>query len=159
MNLLTIRQCYNHNCRINQYSYASYCLFDLLLFSFVEDEAQSSSLSSVGRLRFENFEMEKVLSNSTHLMGSEGNEFDMEEDSSLGIDVKEKMAKQRQLLNARLGLDNLSKIGIDVSGLFSNEDLIVSSPDPNSTKNGNNSRVIKDYLIKIYMLFNKMLFA
>lgn len=62
-------------------------------------------------------------------MGSEGKEFDIEEDSSLGIDLKERMAKQRQLLNSRLGLDVVSKIGIDISGLFSNEDLVVAAPD------------------------------
>lgn len=39
------------------------------------------------------------------------------------MDIKEKLAKQRQLLNVRLGLDVASKVGIDCSGLFSNEDL------------------------------------
>lgn len=39
------------------------------------------------------------------------------------------MAKQRQLLNARLGLDVVSKIGIDVSGLFTTEDLTVPAAD------------------------------
>lgn len=38
------------------------------------------------------------------------------------------MAKQRQLLNARLGLDVAAKIGFDTSALFTNEDLI-TSPD------------------------------
>lgn len=44
----------------------------------------------------------------------------------LGIDIKERMAKQRQLLNVRLGLDVVSKIGIDLSGIFTNEDLATS---------------------------------
>lgn len=38
------------------------------------------------------------------------------------------MAKQRQVLNARLGLDVASKIGIDISGLFTNEDLLTPTP-------------------------------
>jgi hypothetical protein len=43
-----------------------------------------------------------------------------------GIDVREKMARQRQLLNARLGLDVAVRIGIDVSEVFSTEDLTIS---------------------------------
>lgn len=42
------------------------------------------SLSCVGRLRFEHFDMAKVLANSTHLMASEGKEFDVDEDSNSG---------------------------------------------------------------------------
>lgn len=58
-------------------------------------------------------------------MASEGKEFDLDEDSCCA-DIREKMAKQRQILNARLGLDVAAQIGIDTSNLFSNEDLIVS---------------------------------
>jgi hypothetical protein len=36
------------------------------------------------------------------------------------------MARQRQLLNARLGLDVAVKIGIDMSEIFSTEDLTSS---------------------------------
>jgi hypothetical protein len=43
-----------------------------------------------------------------------------------GIDVREKLARQRQLLNARLGLDVAVKIGIDMSEIFSTEDLTIS---------------------------------
>lgn len=45
---------------------------------------------------------------------------------STGLDTKEKMAKQRQLLNARLGLDVAAKFGVDTNALFTNEDLIAS---------------------------------
>lgn len=45
----------------------------------------------------------------------------------VGADVKERLAKQRQLLNVRLGLDVASKIGLDFSGIFSNEDLTAPS--------------------------------
>lgn len=44
-----------------------------------------------------------------------------------GIDVKERMAKQRQLLNARLGLDVVSNIGLDMTELFTNEDFSVNA--------------------------------
>uniref|UniRef100_V5I7B1 TATA-binding protein-associated factor n=1 Tax=Anoplophora glabripennis TaxID=217634 RepID=V5I7B1_ANOGL len=100
-----------------------------------EDGNQVQSLSCVGRLRFEHFDMAKVLANSTHLMASEGKEFDLEEDSSLGIDNKERMAKQRQMLNARLGLDVAAKLGMDTSSLFSNEDLVANNGKPEISSN------------------------
>lgn len=37
------------------------------------------------------------------------------------------MAKQRQQLNARLGLNMAAQMGIDTSNLFTNEDLINNS--------------------------------
>ncbi|KAB0793551.1 hypothetical protein PPYR_13171 [Photinus pyralis] len=108
---------------------------------------ETQSLSCVGRLQFNQFNMEKVLANSTQLMASEGREYDLEEDSALGIDTKEKLAKQRQLLNARLGLDVVSKIGIEISGLFTNEDL--STPTPDAQENNfkwedNNRKPLRD---------------
>jgi hypothetical protein len=42
-----------------------------------------------------------------------------------GIDVREKLARHRQLLNARLGLDVALRIGMDMSEIFSTEDLTV----------------------------------
>lgn len=42
------------------------------------------------------------------------------------MDAKEKMAKQRQLLNARLGLELAASYGVDTNALFTNEDLIAS---------------------------------
>lgn len=48
------------------------------------EDGQTQSLSCLGRLRFQQFDMEKVLANSTHLMASEGREYDFEEDSTLG---------------------------------------------------------------------------
>ncbi|CAG9863360.1 unnamed protein product [Phyllotreta striolata] len=90
-----------------------------------EEEDQMPSLSGIGRLCFANFNMATVLANSSHLMASEGKEFDVEEDST--IDVKQRMAKQRQQLNAKLGLNIAAQIGIDTSNIFTNEDLINNS--------------------------------
>lgn len=44
----------------------------------------------------------------------------------LWIDIKERLAKQRQILNSRLGLDVASKTGMDLSELFTNEDLVIN---------------------------------
>ncbi|XP_050311061.1 TATA-binding protein-associated factor 172 isoform X6 [Anthonomus grandis grandis] len=95
------------------------------------------SASCVGRLRFDQFDMEKVLAKSSHLMASEGKEFDLEEDSALGLDLKERLAKQRQSLNSKLGLDGAAKIGFDTASLFSNEDLIahMDKTDPRNDCN------------------------
>ena len=45
-----------------------------------ELSAQSMLLSQTGRLKFQQFDMNKVLANSTHLMGSDGKEYDVEEE-------------------------------------------------------------------------------
>lgn len=37
-----------------------------------------------GRLRFDQFDISRVLANSAHLIASEGKEFDLEDDSALG---------------------------------------------------------------------------
>lgn len=129
---------------------------------FSEDGNQVQSLSCVGRLRFEHFDMAKVLANSTHLMASEGKEFDLDEDSTLGnderlfpddrhgnfivcafpgIDNKEKMAKQRQMLNARLGLDVAAKLGMDTTSLFSNDDLAANNGKLENLSNNIDLRV------------------
>ncbi|XP_050515682.1 TATA-binding protein-associated factor 172 isoform X1 [Diabrotica virgifera virgifera] len=90
-----------------------------------EEDGQSPSLSTIGRLRFSQFSMPTVLANSTHLMASEGKEFDLNDDPTM--DSKERMAKQRQQLNARLGLNLAAQMGFDTSNLFTNEDLINNS--------------------------------
>lgn len=65
----------------------------------------------------------------------------------LGVDIKERLAKQRQLLNVRLGLDVASKVGIDVSGIFSNEDL---QQEQNNVKpEESNSRVTNFYFFYV----------
>lgn len=38
--------------------------------------------------------------------------------------MKERLAKQRQQLNSRLGLDVASSLGMDLSGAYSNDDLL-----------------------------------
>ncbi|XP_074027518.1 histone acetyltransferase 1 isoform X2 [Leptinotarsa decemlineata] len=103
-------------------------------------DGQSNSFSGVGRLRFTHFNMASVLANSTYLMASEGNEFDLEEDPTL--DNKEKMAKQRQLLNARLGLNLSTQMGFDSSMLFTNDDLMNSTENHNSDNTRKNVREV-----------------
>ncbi|XP_013143480.1 PREDICTED: TATA-binding protein-associated factor 172 [Papilio polytes] len=77
----------------------------------------------VGLLRCETFDIERVLENGAHLMGSEGHEYDLEEVALSAGDMKERLAKQRQQLNARLGLDVASKLGVDLTSVYTNDDL------------------------------------
>ncbi|CAH2037027.1 unnamed protein product, partial [Iphiclides podalirius] len=77
-----------------------------------------------GRLRCESFDIERVLRHGAHLMGSEGHEYDLDEEALSAGDIKERLAKQRQQLNARLGLDVASKLGVDLTSVYSNEDLV-----------------------------------
>ncbi|XP_063229477.1 TATA-binding protein-associated factor 172 [Bacillus rossius redtenbacheri] len=90
-----------------------------------EGGSQPLSLSQVGRMNFQKFDMSKVLANGAYLMGSEGKEYDTEEEATAGIDIRERMARHRQQLNVRLGLDVAAKIGIDMSEIFGAEDLDV----------------------------------
>jgi hypothetical protein len=46
---------------------------------FAECYPQSLLVSQAGRLKFHNFDINRVLANSTHLMASEGKEYDEEE--------------------------------------------------------------------------------
>lgn len=107
-----------------------------------ELSAQSVLLSQTGRLKFQQFDMNKVLANSTHLMGSEGKEYDTEEECA-GIDIREKMARQRQVLNSRLGLDVAVKIGIDMSEIFSAEDLTISV-DVDGSRHDTTRKTVRD---------------
>ena len=48
--------------------------------------------------------------------------------STLGIDQKERLTRQKQLLNKRLGLDVAGGLGLQSEELFKEEDLLVAQP-------------------------------
>jgi hypothetical protein len=52
----------------------------LFLTLVAEFCSQSVLLSQTGRLNFQKFDMSKVLASDTHLMASEGKEYDVEEE-------------------------------------------------------------------------------
>nr|XP_049699746.1 TATA-binding protein-associated factor 172 [Helicoverpa armigera] len=87
-----------------------------------------------GRLRCETFDIERVLQNGAHLMGSEGHEYDLDEEPLNSADSKERLAKQRQQLNARLGLDMAANLGVDLNSMYTNEDLCPVKPVVNKTE-------------------------
>ncbi|XP_055541530.1 TATA-binding protein-associated factor 172 [Wyeomyia smithii] len=70
------------------------------------------------RLSFDKFDLNAVLHRGARLMGSEGTEFDAIEDNEAG-DPREKWARQRALLNEKLGLSS----GVNLDDIVSIEDM------------------------------------
>lgn len=95
---------------------------------------ENSATVGAGRTRklnFEKFDINSVLKNGIHLTGSEGSEYDLQEDGGM-CDV----SKQKQLLNTKIGLDVTHRIGIDVGDLITAEDFI---PGPSDAKKNDSS--------------------
>lgn len=95
-----------------------------------EGAVPTNSVSQSGRLTYDNFDMNKIISRSAHLMGSEGKEYDTEDDNT--ICDRERLARQRQLLNARLGLNVPGSVGVETADLFTAEDFQMQPPTPQS---------------------------
>ncbi|XP_047507448.1 TATA-binding protein-associated factor 172 isoform X2 [Pieris napi] len=96
-----------------------------------EDQKEEEGLSL---LRCETFDIERVLEHGAHLMGSEGHEYEMDEEPQSAAEMQERLAKQRQQLNARLGLDMAATLGVDLTSVYTNEDLCpVKIEKPNKT--------------------------
>lgn len=80
-------------------------------------------------LTFIEFNLEQVLSRGALLFGSEGVEFDdLSEDKGGSIELEvnsvERLNRQRALLNEKLGLTQASKLGINLTDLITNEDVM-----------------------------------
>lgn len=103
-------------------------------FTGKKEEKEKTEPEDNGRLRCETFDIERVLQHGAHLMGSEGHEYDMDEETLNAADSKERLAKQRQQLNARLGLDVAANLGVDISSMYTNEDLCPTKPAANTNK-------------------------
>ncbi|XP_052865254.1 TATA-binding protein-associated factor 172 [Anopheles cruzii] len=70
------------------------------------------------RLSFDGFDLNAVLFKGARLMGSEGTEFDPLDENDV-IDLREKLARQRALLNEKLGLSS----GINVDEIVTLDDV------------------------------------
>lgn len=89
------------------------------------------------RLAFESFNVDRLLSpDAQFLMASEARLFDNVSDQSQTGGVND-AARQRNLINQRLGLDIAEKIGIDTSDIVSNEDLIIDDSVCSSSAENN----------------------
>ncbi|KAL1131032.1 hypothetical protein AAG570_012269, partial [Ranatra chinensis] len=72
-------------------------------------------------LSCDSFNLQTILSDSAHLMGSDGKEYDTQNDASRND--SEKLAKQCELVNSKLGLDKTAQLGFDPSNLYTPDDF------------------------------------
>ncbi|XP_070771882.1 TATA-binding protein-associated factor 172 [Enoplosus armatus] len=79
--------------------------------------------SSCDRLTFYHFDISRLLKHGASLLGSAGAEFELQDDKTGEMDPKERLARQRKLLQKKLGLDMGAAIGMDTEELFNDEDL------------------------------------
>lgn len=79
--------------------------------------------SSCDRLSFYHFDISRLLKHGASLLGSAGAEFELQDDKTGEMDPKERLARQRKLLQKKLGLDMGAAIGMDTEELFNDEDL------------------------------------
>ncbi|XP_029465800.1 TATA-binding protein-associated factor 172 [Rhinatrema bivittatum] len=86
-------------------------------------ESSMDDASYVDRLSFGRFDISRLLKHGASLLGSAGAEFEIQDDKSGDIDPKERIARQRKLLQKKLGLDMGAAIGMDTEDLFNDEDL------------------------------------
>lgn len=86
-------------------------------------EYSSDDSISADRLSFSRFDISRLLKHGASLLGSAGAEFEVPEDKSDEIDPKERIARQRKLLQKKLGLDMGAAIGMNTEDLFNDEDL------------------------------------
>lgn len=78
------------------------------------------------RLQFSQFDVAVMLEKGARLMGSEGTEFDCQDDFE--VDSRENLQRQRALLNERLGFNSTSSLGININDLVTLDDMRHSQP-------------------------------
>uniref|UniRef100_A0A8B9GYD6 B-TFIID TATA-box binding protein associated factor 1 n=1 Tax=Astyanax mexicanus TaxID=7994 RepID=A0A8B9GYD6_ASTMX len=88
-----------------------------------KEEDMSPEDNSSDRLSFYRFDISRLLKHGASLLGSAGAEFELQDDKSGEVDPKERLARQRKLLQKKLGLDMGAAIGMDTEELFNDEDL------------------------------------
>lgn len=86
-------------------------------------EDLSPEESSCDRLTFYHFDISRLLKHGASLLGSAGVEFELQDDKTGEMDPKERLARQRKLLQKKLGLDMGAAIGMNTDDLFNDEDL------------------------------------
>lgn len=102
-------------------------------------------------LSFAEFNLEQVLKKGARLIGSEGIEFDFNDDAKSdsqgagGDNAAERLSRQRALLNEKLGLTQASKLGVNLTDLISDEDMIRSG----SNYNVNEEKVPVEHILNI----------
>ncbi|OCT71624.1 TATA-binding protein-associated factor 172 [Xenopus laevis] len=86
-------------------------------------ECSNEESSPFDRLSFDRFDISRLLKHGASLLGSAGAEFEVQDDKTGEVDPKERIARQRKLLQRKLGLDMGAAIGMSTEELFNDEDL------------------------------------
>ncbi|XP_043911576.1 TATA-binding protein-associated factor 172 [Protopterus annectens] len=86
-------------------------------------ETTSEDLFAMDRLSFDRFDIAQLLRHGASLLGSAGAEFELQDEKLGETDSKERIARQRKLLQKKLGLDMGAAIGMNTDDLFNDEDL------------------------------------
>ncbi|OXU18742.1 hypothetical protein TSAR_003060 [Trichomalopsis sarcophagae] len=87
-----------------------------------EEEDPPAPAKPNHRLCLENFDMTRVLAQSSYLTGSEGSEYDL-----VVVEGETAPAQDERLLAAKLGL-HPRLMGVDTADLFTSDDLVVPAP-------------------------------
>ncbi|KAB1271234.1 TATA-binding protein-associated factor 172 [Camelus dromedarius] len=86
-------------------------------------ESAMEDSSTTDRLNFDRFDICRLLQHGASLLGSAGAEFEVQDEKSGEVDPKERIARQRKLLQKKLGLNMGEAIGMSTEELFNDEDL------------------------------------
>lgn len=88
----------------------------------IKKEAEGNGTKLDTRLSFEKFNLDLILEKGARLMGSEGKEFDCNEETE-HIDNRELLIKQRAMLNEKLGFTAAKSLGIHMDEMVTLEDM------------------------------------
>ncbi|XP_040342843.1 TATA-binding protein-associated factor 172 [Herpailurus yagouaroundi] len=86
-------------------------------------ESAMEDSPATDRLNFDRFDICRLLQHGASLLGSAGAEFEVQDEKSGEVDPKERIARQRKLLQKKLGLNMGEAIGMSTEELFNDEDL------------------------------------
>lgn len=98
-----------------------------------DEKCTTQATTIPGRMAFQNYDVNVVIRCGHNLMASEGKEYDQTDELNVAAscslnacDDRERIFRQRQLLNRKLGLDWAEKLGMSVD-FISNTDLLVDN--------------------------------
>ncbi|ALC46880.1 Hel89B [Drosophila busckii] len=104
-----------------------------------EDSCQSNASSNTTTattserlLSFDEFDLQQILQKGARLIGSEGNEFDVQEEqpaSAGGAEdqsVATRLSRQRAMLNDKLGLTAAAKLGVNLTDMITDDDVALA---------------------------------
>lgn len=90
-----------------------------------EEPKQMSSICNEKMLDLNNFAIDEILKKGARLMGSEGSEFDHNDSKESKEPTQIKLNRQRALLNEKLGLNQASNLGLNLTEMILDSDIII----------------------------------